>query len=237
MDGVSAGPSGGVELASTVKPPSVIALPLSNAEVYEAGAVLLAEVAFGLGTSSKWSRPTLHPALCGYILRCTAALSDEWSWTPQHIKPGYLLVPAEDADRAMSFVAKQLEKRLQAAHTAVPFLQRQIDPLKPLPPGLTPLSLNRATEHTLVGSDRGDGHNFEARVFRRSIPVLHIACAVALAIDDAGRRGLRLAIEHFLVFAELLRWVADVSDQIAELLVQQKQFKIQPSSLTRLAIV
>jgi hypothetical protein len=216
---------------------NTLGLHLSQGTTYEAGAALLTEVALGLDDSNKWSRPTMHAALCGHILRWTAELSEEWRWTPQYVKPGYLLVPADEVDRAIRFVAKRINQRLMAAHTAIPFLQQLVAPSKPLPAGLEPLSLNRATEHTLLGSDRYDGHNFEARVFRPSKPVLHIACAMALAVDEAERRGSKLAIEHFLAFPELLRWTAEMSNQIADLLVQQAQFKIEAGSLVRVTVV
>jgi hypothetical protein len=219
-----------------MEPTTTLRLRLTGEDIYEAGAALLTELAFGLERSKKWSRPTLHAALCGYILRCKAELSEAWCWMPQYLKPGYLLISAKDADRAKCFVKTRLKWRLMAAHTAIPFLQQLVAPSKPLPAGLEPLSLNRATEHTLLGSDRYDGHNFEARAFRPSKPVLHIACAMALAVDEAERRGSKLTIEHLLISADLLRWIAETSDQVADLLVQQTQFEIEPGSLVRLEI-
>jgi len=156
-------------------------------EVYECGAALIALLAL---PEEKFSdrRAELHGALCALALHAMAQSDDTWRWTPQKVKPGYLLISPSEVARADRQCRRQLHHRMVAARMAMPLLREASEGKVPtLPKGMNRLSINELAG--LVAEDVGqeDTHNIEARVWRPSLPVVHIAAAVAVTINEAER--------------------------------------------------
>lgn len=209
-----------------------IGLNLSGAEVYEAGASLLTILALPRGPTQRWTEAGLHAALCGYALRCAAARDDGWCWTPQPIKPGYLLVSSNDADRAIRFVQKEVGKSLRAATVAIGVVQDEI--ARASEGHRKGRSINSLAA-IAAGINEQDPHNFESRVFRPARPVLHITIAIALLLENASLRGA--GIEHFLLEADLLKHVVAHSNEVLDILSRQRRFTLNPHEMVRLVVV
>ena len=68
-----------------------LAIDFSANDVYECGAVLFSALAVPEPKKEEL-RARTHAFLCAQTLRAMDELDDNWRWTPQRIKPGYLLI-------------------------------------------------------------------------------------------------------------------------------------------------
>jgi hypothetical protein len=145
------------------------------------------------------------------------------------IKPGYLLMEAGDVSRSVSATARRLGQALTVARAARPFVGKALHGSPPpLPRPVSRLSLNAVIPFVLGDESETDPHNFEQRVFRRTLPVLHLAVALEHAIDAveaaAGRSpGLE---ELFWMADHFLPWLVERGMTLEEPVLAIKEFKV-----------
>lgn len=89
----------------------------------------------------------------------------------------------------MKTLGRRLRDRMVAAHIAMGFLQHAAGQTPKLPPGVARLSLNELTAYVSSQARQSDPGNTESRVWRPSIPVIHLAEATAISVNDAERGG------------------------------------------------
>jgi hypothetical protein len=167
-----------------MSPPRKLVLDSKNQSLFECGAALLALLAFPSATDAE--RAEIAASHCAAHLRAAfrkAGNPDD-------------LVKAKYAFRDEQTIRKDLKKldrlvrdRMVAAHVAIAFLQNTIGHRPKLPRDVKRLSLNQLSEFAMREARQSNPENFETRVWRPSLPVNHLAAAVAVTISDRERMG------------------------------------------------
>jgi hypothetical protein len=104
-----------------------------------------------------------------------------------------------------------------------------------LPTGVKRLSVNELSVMVSEDTDQIDAENVETRIWRPSLPVLHIAAAVAVAIDIADRHHQHpvdfsaLILDRFII-----EWVIAASQEYAGLIEKSAHLKAHAGQLIRL---
>lgn len=218
-------------------PATPLGIDLSRNEVYECGAILLAVLAFP-SPNEMQRRLRYHQALCGHALH-TLMRSDSWAWSPQRLKPGYLRLSDAEAAAAFKTTERRLRDRLMAAHIAMAFAKEAAG-LLPSDP-VRRLSLNTEAVRLVETMSRGlkgpsDPHDAERRIWRPSLPVIHIACAVAHLCDEAERLGHDLQPTYFLFEPDLIGRTVGLSEYYAGLLLSSPTLPLDGRKLIRLVL-
>jgi hypothetical protein len=166
-----------------MSPPRKLVLD-KNQTFFECGAALLALLAFPSSTDAE--RAEIATSLCSAHLRAKF----KEAGNPEE------LVKAKYAFRDEGTIRKDLKKlprlvrdRMVAAHVAIAFLQNAIGHRPNLPRDVKRLSLNQLSEFAMRQAKQSIPENFETRIWRPSRPVIHLATAVAVAINDRERTG------------------------------------------------
>ena len=125
-----------------------------------------------------------------------------------------------------------------AARMAIAFLKVASTGAMPtLPAGVKRLSVNELSVMVLADAEQADPENVETRIWRHSLPVLHIAAAVAVAVavDIAARHH-----EHAVDFSALIldrfiiEWVIAASQEYVGLIEKSAHLKAHSGQLIRL---
>lgn len=232
-----------------------------NAPDYLPGARLLGILAYPPSSPSdqKWRQAEL--ALCRSVLLAQQQIDPTWAIREQRIIPEHLLFPATDIAKKLAKIQALHGYRLGAAHVAIPFFRQALRIA-----GGNPAEIRRAStidsriQCTIdQEADREDwltergidfksrfpknDHNFETRVFRPSLPVLHIAVAVAVVIDQSQKAlraqpsaiqgefyqdmgGPQINVADFLTDAALARHVVTMAQEYEDLIPHLPKLRI-----------
>jgi hypothetical protein len=177
-------------------------------------------------------------ALVAHLLRLAAEADDMWAWRKQHLKPGYLLMEPAEVRRSYKLTANRLTAALKAARAARPFIGEVLAgrPL-PLPPSVSHLSLNAVIPFVLGDDDETDAHAFEHRVFRRQLPVLHLAVALEQALMAAEAETERdVSLEALMLTPEFLPWFVERARQLEPAVLAIRRFKVDLERLVRVRL-
>ncbi|MGG5890839.1 hypothetical protein ACLF3G_27505 [Falsiroseomonas sp. HC035] len=192
----------------------------------EATAAILAAVAWPDELPDGERLARAQAALVGHLLQETANADPAWAWRPQLIKPGYLLMEPKQAALSLKTTSKRLTEALTVARVARPFVAKVLTGVAPpLPKGVMRLSLNAVIPKVL--SEYEDQHNFEQRVFRRTLPVLHLALALELAIGAAEETaGRSPGLEELLISDDLPGWLIGRAEALETAVLSIRQFAV-----------
>ncbi len=213
-----------------------IPLDFSNSETYECGAMLLAVLAYPSGSAS---RHELRTSLCAYYLRFLySGETDATVVIP--LKPAYVFRSERTVKKDIKTLERRLRDRAIAARMFRGFWQEAAGAVVNLPNGMTRLSLNQLAE--LVTEDAQQSpENVETRIWRPSIPVIHIAAALENIMLDADRLGngwiswgdmlaSRDLVEDIIEKAKMIEGFISTSEKI------RSQLNIEPSRLVKLQL-
>jgi hypothetical protein len=155
-------------------------IDFNRLQVYEAGALLLAYLAYpGEDGHDDQRRGQVHASLCACMLRARYEVAPDWGSLPLLIKPVYALQTERDRNQGLRQFKRRLRDRMIAARMASPFLEEAATGEAPeLPPSLKRLSINAMSELVLEDAGYNEPENVEARIWRPSRPVIHLASAV-----------------------------------------------------------
>ena len=88
-----------------------------------------------------------------------------------------------------------------------------------LPTGFTQLYINAMSVLVADGKSFTDSDNIEKRIWRKSVPVIHLAAAVAILIDLTEKDLMQPAdIYDLLADPDKIRWVISSAQEYAELM-------------------
>jgi hypothetical protein len=161
-------------------------LDFSASETYECGAALLALLAYPVDTGNV--RDGLRASLCANYLRNQYSLADDA--VPPLAKSVYAFRSERDVKKDLKTLDRRLRDRMVAARMAIGFLQEAAGTPPRLPPDVSRLSLNQLSEMVKDDAKQSDPENVESRIWRPSIPVIHIAASVAVVISNSERAGI-----------------------------------------------
>ena len=229
-----------------------ITIPASG-PAYLPGARLLAVLAHPPSSPAdqKWRQAEL--VLCRSVLLAQQQVDQNWATQEQWIIPEHLLFPATDITKKLEKIQALHGHRLGAAHVAIPFC-RQALKIADGPPAevhraatidsriLRTIGQEADREEWLIEQGMAlksrfpkDDHNFEHRVFRPSLPVLHLSVAVAVAIDQSQKAlraqpseiqdefyrdmgGPQINVVNFLTDPALARHVVTMAEEYERLM-------------------
>ena len=155
-------------------------------DVYEIGAMLVTWLAFPGEKESEERRSRVHASLCAYALRAKYQTDPESLVSPQPIKPLHALRPQWDIERDLRTLERRFRDRMIAARMAIGFLKEAVTGEVPkLPAGINRISVNQMSRLVLDDAGYTDPENVETRIWRPSLPVIHLATAVQVMLQIA----------------------------------------------------
>jgi len=209
------------------------ALDPDNQPPFELGAKLISLLAFPNAREVDLRRRAFE-ALCAQVVQeaCRADPENSASWRARF--PVYAAIDKAEIRRRLRTLKRRLRDRMKAAQMALgyfdeairgylasigeayPDLKSEIGNVEvrptPLPAGVARHSLNALARHHHTHGNEEGPHNLEERVWRASLPVIHLAVAMhvlgqhlnigpdgfAYRLDDLGlhRNVLQLAQMH-----------------------------------------
>jgi hypothetical protein len=148
-----------------------------------------------------------------------------------------LLAHPRDHQEETARLKRRLQDRMAAARMAIAYLKEVTTGNFPkLPRGIKRLSLNQLSEMALDDTRESMPENVEVRVWRASLPVIHLASATAVLSDILGRQGATISFENLLTDRALIEWIVRAAEEY-ELLPQRSRRKIDPGRLIKLRLV
>jgi hypothetical protein len=210
-------------------------LDFSSTEIYECGALLSALLAYPRDTDAN-QRDLLIASLCAQYLRERYLGSSE-EIIPQLMKPVHALRSEADMKKGLKTLKRRLRDRMVAAHVAASFLLRSGGFEPALPEGVSKLSLNQMTAFVAQFARQSVAENLETRIWRESIPVIHLAVATAVEINEGERLDLGSTSVGDILFSrdiiEQIIWRA----QIFQLYIEaDPKLPIDPKKLIKVQI-
>lgn len=123
-----------------------------------------------------------------------------------------------------------------AAKMAIAFLQEvELGPAFQLPKNVKRMSINQLSEMLYEETGHMEIENIANRIWRASIPVIHLAAATAVVMDQLEKSGLAQPnIGHFLTNPALARHVVETSNLYADMLAKSTKLSMKPETLIRL---
>jgi hypothetical protein len=207
-----------------------------GSQPFEISALVLANLARP-GEAEAKARDELYQSLLSWLIRDRCGRDPEWCEKPQRIIPVYMCRSERLIERDMRTFWRCLRDRLIAAYMVVAFLKEAESGVVPkLPNGMKRLSINEIA--TSVASDIGmvDAGNVETRVWRPSLPVIHLCAAWAVCVQECKReRGLDLMTNIAFMDEQFLRLLLERAE-LYEPLLERSRLKIKPEKLTRFRI-
>ena len=212
----------------------VYSLPSPDSPGYEAGAELLALLAWP-DPRDDTQRVASSDALCVVAIRTMAELDKNFGQHLQPIRPRYVLREPAKIEADLRRLRRISGDRMAAAKMAIPFFQQAEGMAPRLPDGVNRLSLNQLAPLTLVDLGRECAHNVERDVFRPSIPVIHLAVAIAVVSNEIERAGGEPIIFADVMFNRpLLEIIVREAEACEDYLPKIKQFNIDPATVVRI---
>jgi hypothetical protein len=205
-------------------------------EVYEIGARLVTLLAFPGERESEEVRSRVHASLCAYALRAKYETDPEWLVSPQPIKPIYALRPQWDMDRDLKTLQLRLRDRMIAGRMAIGFLKEAVTGEVPkLPAGINRMSVNQMARLVLDNAGFTDPENVETRIWRPSLPVIHLATAIQLLLQLAEPYASPLGLETLLLDRGIIELVVHTAEYYRSLMMQIR-LKLDPEKLIRFTL-
>lgn len=202
----------------------------------ESCAILFAILAYPEDDELETSRMNLHASLCYLYYRSRAETDETWAITPQLIKPIYAFRDPKQIDRDLKQLKRRLRDRMQAAKIAIAFLQEvKLGVAFKLPKNVKRMSIKQLSEMLLEETGYMEIENIENRIWRASLPVIHLAAATSVVMDQLKKSGLENpSIAHFLTNPDLAKLVVEKSNFYADMLTKSTKLSINPAALIRL---
>lgn len=203
----------------------------SRVEVFEVGAALLALLAYPAVNDEK-HRQNLHASLCASTVRVVFPVDSESRVQPQLIKPIYAFRSEREIAKDLRTIKRRHRQRMIAGRMAVAFLKQAGGIPLNLPASPPRLSINALSD--LVAEDAGyaDPENVETRIWRQSLPVIHLAAAIQLLLQQAPE----LHFGHLITNRVWIEWVIRSAAEIEAILAQKRYRGIDPSKLVKIRL-
>jgi hypothetical protein len=210
-------------------------IDFNRLEVYEAGALLVTLLAYP--DASDKTQGDVHASLCTYALRIRSAIEPDWHNLPQPIKPLYALRSERDCNRDLRTLVRRWRDRMVAGRMGIAFLREALPGhVLKLPPGVKRLSINQLAELVLDDTRFTDAHNVETRIWRPSLPVVHLASAIQvyLTLSEAGTP--LIGLEMLLLSRTMIEGVVAGAAYHEMLMAQSRHLHFDPEKTIRIRL-
>jgi hypothetical protein len=204
----------------------------ARAAAAEAEAARVTWLAFPGESESDEVRSRVHASLCAYALRVKYETDPEWLVSAQPIKPVYALRPQCEIDRDLRTFQRRLRDRMIAGRMAIGFLKEAVTGEIPeLPAGIKRMSVNQMAQLVLADASYTDPENVEARIWRRSLPVIHLANAIQVMLQIAEP-----GLESLLLDRGIIELVVRTAQYHESVIAQSQHLKVDPETLIRIRL-
>ena len=209
-------------------------IDFNRLEVYEAGAMLVTLLAYPDAREEE-QRAEVHASLCHHALWIKRTLEPDWELSPQPIKPIYAL--HTPTDRYLITLPRRLRDRMAAGRMAMGFLKEAVTGRTPeLPAGISRVSINQMARLVVDDVGQASAANIPTRVWRPSLPVIHLATAFQAYLDFVERRGGCAFLETFLLNPRAIECVVGIAVAHAAILAQKSRLRIDPARLIEIRL-
>jgi hypothetical protein len=207
-------------------------IDFDQSTVYEAGALVITWLAYPDGNEDL--RDRVHAALCACAIRATAENDPEWANAPQMLKPIYALRTETEISRGLRQLKRRLRDRMVAARMAYPFLHEVNFGEPPiLPPGVKRLSINAMSELVLEDAGQSDPENVKTRVWRPSLPVIHLATAVHGFLHLSEKAADPPGIGSLIFHRDVIEYVVRNAEACESLVGRSPRIRVKPDRLIK----
>ncbi len=217
---------------SESEPPLLI--DLANTEVYECAATLLAVLA---APRNDGLCGELHASLCARALHIRYR-ADPDDWTPILVKPPHAFRDLKLVDRETNFVSKRIIERTFAARMAIAFLREvEVGQSVPNPEGVQRLSINEMAAFIADVAGQSDVANVKTRLWRPSLPVIHLAVAAECLAQSLDKQGEEGGIDNLLWSRSRVTWIVEYAETLGPLIAKCAKIRVGPAGLVRIRLV
>jgi hypothetical protein len=213
--------------------PRALVLDARSQTLFECGAALLALLAFPSVTDAE--RAEIAASLCASYLR---AMFEESGDQNELVKAKYAFRDAETIKSDLKTFDRLVRDRMVAGKVAIAFLQSAVGHRPNLPASVKRLSINQLAELVMKEANQSIPENFETRVWRPSLPVIHLAAAVAVSINDRQRMGEeRTSYGNLIADIEFVGHVLDHTRKHENIIKTNKLKQINANKLVSIRLV
>jgi len=211
-------------------------IDLNRIEVYEGGATLLSLLAYP-GDREEETRAGVHASLCHHALRIICEIAPDWALWPQRIKPIYALRTAREINRDLRTLQRRLRDRKAAGRMAIGFLKAAVgSPVVGLAAGRSRLSIDQMARLVLDDTGQTYPENVEARIWRPSLPAIHIASAFEVFLQIAEPGMGKIGLETFLLNRGAIAGVVRAAEYHASIIALNPRLPIDPARLIKIRL-
>jgi hypothetical protein len=201
-------------------------------EVYEAGAMLVTLLACPV--ESEETRSRVHASLCTRAIRAKCLIEPDWATSAQSIKPIYALRAQPDINRDLLTLERRLRDRAVAGRMVIAFLKETLT--GEIPPAINRLSLNELAKFVLDDTGFTNADNVETRIWRPSLPVIHLASAVQVLLFIAEPEVGPIGLEALLLSREVIELVIRTAEYHETVIAQSRRLRVDPERLIRIRL-
>jgi hypothetical protein len=209
----------------------------SGAEIYECGAILISLLAYPDDNKDDDQRSALYASLCALSLRAKFD-NPEAELIPQPMKPIHAFRELKQINRDLKTLKRRLRDRMVAARMAIPFLQEaETGTPPPLPASVKRLSINQMAELVFEDAGQKDPENVETRVWRVSLPVIHLAAATQVLLNLTEKSGIgSLSLGDLIWSRPAIEYIVREAERYEALLAKSPRLTIDPNKLVKLRL-
>jgi hypothetical protein len=204
-------------------------IDFTHLQVYEAGALLLTLLAYP--GENEEVRAEVHASLCAYALRAKYLMDTDWGMSPQPVKPIYALRAQHESDRCLRTFGRRLRDRMVAGRMAIGFLKEAVT--GQIPAGIRRLSINEMAQLVLEDAGYTEPENVESRIWRPSLPVIHLASALQLLLDRAEAQCVRIGLEAMLLVREIIELLVRAAEYHESVIKQSRYLRLDLENMIR----
>jgi hypothetical protein len=208
---------------------SIRLIDFNRVEIYEAGALLVTLLAYP--EESEEVRSQVHASLCAHALRVRCAVEPDWAIPPQPMKPIYALRRQDDNDRSLRTLERRVRDRMVAGRMAMGFLKEAVT--GQIPAGIKRLSINEMALLVLNDVEYSEPENVETRIWRPSLPVIHLASALQLLLHITDPRIGPIGLESLLLARNVIELLIRTAEYHEALVAQSRYLRLPPDRLIR----
>ena len=214
---------------------SVRLIDFNRLQVYEAGALLLTLLAYP--DASDETQGNVHLSLCTHALRVRSEIEPDWALLAQPIKPIYALRSQRDCNRDLRTIERRMRDRMVAGRMGIAFLREALPGrVLELSAGVKRLSINQLAELVLDDTQSADSPNIETRIWRPSLPVVHLASAIQVYLTLREADTPRIGLETLLLNRAMIESVILGAAYHETLMAQSRHLRFDPKKMIKIRL-
>jgi hypothetical protein len=143
----------------------------------------------------------------------------------------------QDLSKDLRTVSRRLRDRLAAGRMAIGFLKEMATGHEPeLPAGIERLSVNQMASLILEDTANVEVENVKSRVWRPSLPVIHLASATQLFLQFLEPERKRLPLEMLLLNRPVIEYIVRTAELHEKMILESRRLSIDPDKLIKVRL-